>query len=85
MSESPSPQPDSNDIAKRTLGSGSPPGGQPDSSQAWRQLFEEVADGLRAFLRSRLRQESDVDDCLQVVSVKMLQSAQDVNPAARRA
>ena len=85
MSESPGFPPDSDDIAKRTLGSASPSGGEPDGTQEWRQLFEEVAGGLRGFLRSRLRQESDVDDCLQVVLVKMLESAQDVTPAARRA
>ena len=85
MSESPGLPPDSDDIAKRTLGSATPPGGQPDCAQVWRQLFEEVADGLRGFLRSRLRQESDVDDCLQVVQVKMLESGHDVTPSARRA
>jgi len=85
MSESPSHQPDSDDVAKRNLGSDPPSSGEPDDTQAWRQLFEEVADGLRAFLRSRLRQESDVDDCFQVVLVKMLESAHDVAPAARRA
>ena len=50
-----------------------------------REQFEEVESGLRAFLRSRLRQESDIDDCLQVVFVKWVESAEQVAPAARRA
>jgi RNA polymerase sigma-70 factor (ECF subfamily) len=50
-----------------------------------RELFDELAGGLRSFLRNRLRQESDVDDCLQVVFVKMLESIDGVAPAARRA
>ncbi len=51
----------------------------------WREVFEESTSGLRAFLRGRLNQESDVDDCLQVVFVKMIESGRQVAPAARRA
>ncbi len=72
MSRIPQPKPDSDDVSTRAIGSGSPSGEDGDLARQWRQLFEEVAGGLRAFLRNRLRQESDVDDCLQVVLVKML-------------
>jgi RNA polymerase sigma-70 factor (ECF subfamily) len=55
------------------------------SGDQCRALFDELAGGLRSFLRNRLRQESDVDDCLQVVFIKMLESIDGVAPAARRA
>ena len=51
----------------------------------WREVFEESTPGLRAFLRGRLGQDSDIDDCLQVVFVKMIESGRPVAPAARRA
>ena len=62
----------------------------PDSNEsvdsaAWRDVYEACESGLRAFLRSRLGQKADVDDCLQVVVVKMLESGGDVAPVARRA
>jgi RNA polymerase sigma-70 factor (ECF subfamily) len=53
--------------------------------QEWREVFDEATPGLRAFLRSRLAQTSDVDDCIQVVFIKMMESGLDVKPAARRA
>lgn len=55
----------------------------------WREVYQSCEGGLRAFLRGRLGQEVDVDDCLQAVCVKMILQAQkptdDVLPAARRA
>lgn len=51
----------------------------------WRVLFDETSSGLRAFLRGRLSQESDIDDCLQVVFLKLIESGGQVAPAARRA
>ncbi len=61
------------------------PSPQEDVSRQWRQVFEESTPGLRAFLKGRLKQDSDIDDCLQVVFVKMIQRGRDVAPAARRA
>ncbi len=55
-----------------------------DLSQPWREVFEASVPGLRAFLSGRLSQPSDVDDCLQVVFVKMVERGGDVAPAARR-
>ncbi len=37
----------------------------------WRDVYEESLVGLRSFLRHRLKQEADVDDCLQAVYVKI--------------
>jgi RNA polymerase sigma-70 factor (ECF subfamily) len=59
--------------------------GRSDLDPQWREVFEESTAGLRAFLRGRLGQDSDVDDCLQVVYVKMIESGRQVAPAARRA
>ncbi len=56
----------------------------PENERQWREVFEQSTPGLRAFLRGRLQQDSDVDDCLQVVFVKMLESGSHVIPAARR-
>ena len=55
------------------------------AQQEWRKVFDEAVPGLRAFLRSRLAQTSDVDDCIQDVYIKMVESWLDVKPAARRA
>lgn len=90
MSELPRPQPDSDDIDATKIGeSTSAPGlpacGENDHTRPWPPWFDEVSEGLRSFLRHRLRQESDVDDCLQVVFIKMLESMEEVAPAARRA
>lgn len=61
------------------------PPGQNDLDPRWREVFENSVTGLRAFLQGRLSQDSDVDDCLQVVFVKMIESGGNVAPAARRA
>jgi RNA polymerase sigma factor (sigma-70 family) len=61
------------------------PAGNDEDVRQWREVFEEVAPGLRAFLRGRLSQDSDVDDCLQVVYVKMIESGGNVARSARRA
>lgn len=60
-----------------------------ETAAQWPVVFEGCQSGLRAFLRGRLAQESDVDDCLQAVYVKMIAQARkfdsEVAPAARRA
>lgn len=43
-----------------------------------RRVFEETKDGLQAFLRKRLPQDSDIDDCLQVVFVKLIEKGSAV-------
>ena len=60
------------------------PTGECENDRQWRELFEKSSPGLRAFLRGRLSQDSDVDDCLQVVFVKMIESGGNVPPVARR-
>jgi RNA polymerase sigma-70 factor (ECF subfamily) len=75
MSEIPDPEPE-NTVAD--------PSGESEISPPWREVFDASAPGLRAFLRGRLNQDSDVDDCLQVVFVKMIESGGNVAPAARR-
>ncbi|MGB0595114.1 MAG: RNA polymerase sigma factor [Rubripirellula sp.] len=55
------------------------------SDPSWQEVFEKALPVLRGFLRNRLGQESDVDDCLQTVSVKMIEKGSGVAPAARRA
>jgi RNA polymerase sigma-70 factor (ECF subfamily) len=64
-----------------------PPNLPDDDQQAsdWQEVYRACEAGLRAFLRGRLSQQVDVEDCLQAVCVKMLQSGQNVAPAARRA
>jgi RNA polymerase sigma-70 factor (ECF subfamily) len=49
-----------------------------------RMVFEETECGLRAFLSKRLPQDSDIDDCLQVVFVKLMEKGGSVTPAALR-
>ena len=60
-----------------------------ESVTDWQTVFEGCELGLRAFLRGRLGQVSDVDDCVQAVYLKMMIQARksdgDVAPAARRA
>lgn len=51
----------------------------------WQEVFRASEGGLRAFLRGRLGQQVDVEDCLQAVYVKMIESGQSVAPVARRA
>lgn len=47
--------------------------------------FEQYQAGLRCFLKSRLGQDSDVDDCLQNVLLKWLQHRDRVPPPVTRA
>lgn len=64
------------------------PDSKPDSSAnlaAWTMVLEECRPGLRAFLKRRLAQESDVDDCLQAVYMKMLEAGDQVADTSRRA
>ncbi len=60
-----------------------------DGESQWRQVYSECESGLRSFLRGRLGQEGDIDDCLQVVYVKMIEQARkpdhQVAVVARRA
>lgn len=56
-----------------------------ESLRLCREFFESVEPGLRAFLKPRLRQQTDVDDCLQVVFIKLVESWQQISAAARRA
>jgi RNA polymerase sigma-70 factor (ECF subfamily) len=69
--------------------SGDRPGGPIDGRggdhEAWREVLEEVRGGLRNFLAGKLPQAADVDDCLQSVSVAMLNNQTEIPPAARRA
>ena len=67
-----------------TAKSGTAPADQEQALQ-WQELFERSRPGLRAFLARRLAQESDIDDCLQTVYVKIIESGLDVAPASRRA
>ena len=61
------------------------PGSDEHLTDQWREVFGACEAGLRAFLRGRLGQQVDVEDCLQAVYVKMIESGQNVAPAARRA
>ena len=63
-----------------------PPKSNADDADAddWQDVFSSCEAGLRAFLGARLRPH-DVDDCLQVVCMKMLQNGDGVAVAARRA
>ncbi|OUW76601.1 MAG: hypothetical protein CBD74_12905 [Saprospirales bacterium TMED214] len=49
-----------------------------------RKEFDETKVGLRFFLSKRLPQDSDVDDCLQVVFVKLMEKGGEVAPPALR-
>lgn len=51
----------------------------------WQEVFDSVRPGLRNFLISKLPQPADADDCLQAVSLAMLQNKTEIPPAARRA
>lgn len=71
-----------------------PPSPQPEPDDGsrvaqWRDVYQGCEAGLRSFLRGRLGQEVDVEDCLQAVCVKMVVQANkthdDVAIAARRA
>ncbi|MDE0862483.1 MAG: sigma-70 family RNA polymerase sigma factor [Rubripirellula sp.] len=49
-----------------------------ERAASWRLVFENSLGGLRAFLRKRLPQDSDIDDCLQVVFVKLIEKGDSV-------
>jgi RNA polymerase sigma-70 factor (ECF subfamily) len=85
MSESPLPR---NDSELRDQQTTAVSGGFQNDSESladWQSVFEQSKDGLRAFVQLRLRQASDVDDCLQAVYLKMIESPHCITPAARRA
>lgn len=48
-------------------------------------IFRQSENGLRAMLRHRLTDPSDIDDCVQAVLVKWIERGDDVPPAATRA
>ncbi len=56
-----------------------------DDAEIWQEIFQRCEDGLRSFLRNRLQQDADVDDCLQAVYVKMVQNKRDIPLAVRQA
>ncbi|TWU26330.1 ECF RNA polymerase sigma-E factor [Novipirellula galeiformis] len=56
-----------------------------DSDGAWQRVFLESEPTLRAFLRRRLAQEADVEDCLQTIFIKTVQQRDEVPRIARRA
>lgn len=56
-----------------------------DDANDWHDVYSACESGLRAFLRGRLNQEADIDDCLQVVCIKMIQKGSGVASGARRA
>ena len=60
-------------------------GADETESAAWRRVFAQSEAGLRSFLRARLPQMADVDDCLQSVFIAMIHNTTDVPAAARRA
>lgn len=43
-----------------------------------RKVFDETQTGLRVFLSKKLTQDSDIDDCLQVVFVKLMEKGDNV-------
>jgi RNA polymerase sigma-70 factor (ECF subfamily) len=61
----------------------------PNATEQWRIVLEQCESGLRAFLRRRLGQDADVDDCLQAVRIRMIEQVRrtdsSVAPAARKA
>lgn len=59
--------------------------GNDDDAKKWRDVFQGCEAGLRAFLRGRLGQEADIEDCLQVVWLKMIENNTNVAEGARRA
>ncbi len=83
MSDSPGSHRDENDEPPPDLDA--PTAAEDERLRLCRELFESVEPGLRAFLKRRLRQPTDVDDCLQVVFIKLVESGQDVSAVAQRA
>lgn len=51
----------------------------------WQAVFTESAKGLRAFLAKRIDQPADVEDCLQTVFLKAIQSGSQLPPHVRKA
>ena len=49
-----------------------------------RKAFDETKVGLRFFLRKRLPQDADIEDCLQVVFIKLMEKGDSVAPHALR-
>ncbi len=64
---------------------GSDIGCQNGRTEGWQEVFVECESGLRAFLRGRLPQHADVEDCLQSVFMAMLNNHRPVPRVARRA
>jgi RNA polymerase sigma-70 factor (ECF subfamily) len=85
MSESPTARTDRELLGKQMSAGNEAVPSDLEVLGAWQSVFDQTKEGLRAFLRHRLRQESDVDDCLQAVYVKIIESSARVSPAARRA
>ncbi|MDA8744196.1 sigma-70 family RNA polymerase sigma factor [Rubripirellula amarantea] len=56
-----------------------------EQESCWEETLALTLPGLRAFLRSRKLQESDIDDCLQSVAMKAIVSGEQIPPIARRA
>lgn len=56
-----------------------------DDPNSWNAIFHRMRPGLRRFLAAKLPQDADVEDCLQAVSVAMLQNEASVPVAARKA
>lgn len=55
------------------------------TTETWVSVFEACTPGLRAMLSHRLRNDGDVDDCLQNVFITTVRKGHEVAPAARRA
>jgi RNA polymerase sigma-70 factor (ECF subfamily) len=66
-------------------GSGQSGAGENTSPRGLTDTFHEIQSGLRNFLRSRLPQQADVDDCLQRVFLATLNQQRPIPPVAHRA
>ncbi|QDT08756.1 RNA polymerase sigma factor [Planctomycetes bacterium K23_9] len=67
------------------MASKSPPAPDDDTARQWRTVYDECCNGLRVFLRGRLGQEADVEDCLQAVYIKLMKQDSSVPLGARKA
>ncbi|MGB7343126.1 MAG: sigma-70 family RNA polymerase sigma factor [Pirellulaceae bacterium] len=63
----------------------STPPSDDENRQQWRDVYDESLVGLRNFLRQRLGQQADVDDCLQAVFVKVIGAKNEIPMGARKA
>lgn len=81
------PAPDSDDPTGEILpGERSAPRASEEADNAdWQQVFDACEIGLRTFLRGKLPQHTDVDDCLQSVFMAMLNNRRPIPTVARRA